>query len=82
MRTTVCRTVEIHFKQKESRNFEIYDSYGHLYTNIIYANSETGEVVQALLDDRGYVKVDNARNVLFIRWKPPGGICISPKKVK
>ena len=74
--------MEIHAKDGKNKNYRVYDSFGARYTNLLYANSDTGEVVQAAVDDKGRVRVDASGSVLFIRWKPPGGICISPKRVK
>jgi hypothetical protein len=72
--------VEIHAKDGENKKFYVYDSFGAKYTNLLYANSDTGEVVQAAVDDKGRVRVDSTGSVLFLRWKPPGGVYISPKK--
>lgn len=69
-------------KGDSHKYYEVYDSFGERFKTVIYANSDTGVVEQAALDDKGRVRVDGNGDVLFLRWKPPGGICISPKRVK
>lgn len=52
----------------------IFDSFGDRLERVIWANTETGEIEQVMLDDQGRVAPAIQSRLRCARWQVPGGI--------
>lgn len=52
----------------------IYDAFGDRMERVIWANTDTGEIEQIMLNDQGLVAAPVRNRLRWVRWRVPGGI--------
>lgn len=54
--------------------YNLFDSFGDRLQRVLWANTDTGEIEQVMLDDHGRVPNSPTGRLRSIRWRVPGGI--------